>query len=82
MSVYTLISSPTLPQKLAITCAAVMGLAVVSLFSAAPIPSSLPSPDAAVTLPVVVVVPSAADRAAAAALDVVAAQAARPRDGV
>lgn len=74
MSARTLMSSPTMPQKFAFTCAAAMGFALVSLFSASPavVSQAMPHKLDAVTLPTIVVVPDAADRAAAAALDAVA----------
>jgi hypothetical protein len=76
MSTYTFLSSSTLPPKFAIACAAAMGFAVVSLFSGthAIAPDAAPRSNEMVTLPTIVVVPDAADRAAAAALDAVAVQ--------
>jgi hypothetical protein len=73
MSTYTVLSSSTLPPKFVIACAAAMGFAVVSLFSGtvSVAPDSAPRNDNIVTLPTIVVVPDAADRAAAAALDTV-----------
>lgn len=73
MSNFTVLSSSTLSSKFAITCVAAMGFAVVSLFSGASsvVPDSAPRTGNIVTLPTVVVVPDAADRAAAAALDTV-----------
>jgi len=76
MSVYNLMSSSTLPPKFAVACAAAMGFAVVSLFFGqnhlAPVASPQPFELDIVTLPTIVVVPSAADRAAAAALETAA----------
>lgn len=81
MSTYTVLSSSTLPPKFAVACAAAMGFAVVSLFSGtAPVaPSSAPRNENIVTLPTIVVVPDAADRAAAAALDTVVLHASNKR---
>jgi len=81
MSTYTVLSSSTLPPKFAIACAAAMGFAVVSLFSGAPslAPSNAPRSENIVTLPTIVVVPDAADRAAAAALDTVLVHASSKR---
>ncbi|GMV30626.1 MAG: hypothetical protein AMXMBFR59_27510 [Rhodanobacteraceae bacterium] len=76
MSVYRLMSSTTLPPKFAIACAAAMGFAGVSLFfgqnHVAPVTTPQPLAVDAVILPTIVVVPTAADRAAAAALDIAA----------
>lgn len=77
MSVYRLMSSTTLPPKFAIACAAAMGFAAVSLFfgqnHVSPVAAPQPLVVDVVTLPTIVVVPTAADRAAAAALDIAAA---------
>lgn len=77
MSVYRLMSSTTLPPKFAIACAAAMGFATVSLLFGQNqiLPVAAPQPLAVdmVTLPTIVVVPTAADRAAAAGLDIAAA---------
>lgn len=81
MSVYSLMSSPALPQRFAVACAAATGFAVVSLFfgqhPVAPVVSPQPLMLDIVTLPTIVVVPSAADRAAAAALETAAVAAKR-----
>lgn len=83
MSVYNLMSSSTLPPKFAVACAAAMGFAAVSLFfgqnHVAPVAAPPPLELDIVTLPTIVVVPTAADRAAAAALDIVAARVADKR---
>jgi hypothetical protein len=81
MSTYTVLSSSTLPPKFAIACAAAMGFAVVSLFSgtASVATDSVPRNENIVTLPTIVVVPDAADRAAAAALDTVVLHASSKR---
>lgn len=81
MSTYTVFSSSTLPPKFAIACAAAMGFAVVSLFSgtSSVAPVSAPRTENIVTLPTIVVVPDAADRAAAAALDTVVLHASNKR---
>lgn len=84
MSNYNVLSSSTLPSKFAATCAAAFGFAVIGLFT-----PSVPQPGAGtphdsgiVTLPTIVVVPDAADRAAAAALsNVVAAASGNSADG-
>jgi len=81
MSTYTFLSSSTLPPKFAIACAAAMGFAVVSLFSGATsvAPTAAPRSENIVTLPTIVVMPDAADRAAAAALDAVVLHASNKR---
>lgn len=84
MTAYRLMSSSTLPPKFAIACAVAMGFAVVSLFSGTEhvaLPQATPDRNDVVVLPTIVVVPTAADRAAAAALDV-AAYAVSRNDGV
>ena len=85
MSTRTVVSASTLAPKFAAACAAAVGFAVVGLFS--PQPQALQQPakrsEFIVTLPTIGVVPDAADRAAAAALDsVVAATTGSDRDGV
>jgi len=85
MSTYRLMSSSTLPPKFAIACAVAMGFAVVSLFSGADrvaLPQAAPDRDEVVVLPTILVVPTAADRAAAAALDVAATAVIGRIDGV
>lgn len=74
MTVYRLISSSTFPPKFAIACAAAMGFVVVSaLFgTTSAVPAATPQPFNIVTLPTIVVVPDAADLAAAAALETAA----------
>ncbi|MBL8298806.1 MAG: hypothetical protein JNN30_10725 [Rhodanobacteraceae bacterium] len=74
MSVYRLISSSTLVPKFAAVCAAATGFAVVGLFFGQhhSAPTVAPQPLHVITLPTIVVVPSAADRAAAAALETAA----------
>ncbi len=81
MSTYTVLSSSTLPPKFAAACAAAMGFAVVSLLSGASsvTPNASPRNENIVTLPTIVVVPDAADRAAAAALDTVVLHASNKR---
>lgn len=81
MSTFTVLSFSVRSSKFAITCATAMGFAAVSLFSGASsvAPDSAPRSGNIVTLPVVVVVPDAADRAAAAALDTVVLHAAARR---
>jgi len=84
MTTYRLMSSSTLPQKFAIACAVAMGFAVVSLFTGTDrvaLPQAAPDRNEVVVLPTILVVPTAADRAAAAALDVAAAVIGRS-DGV
>jgi len=84
MTAYRLMSSATLPSKFAIACAVAMGFAVVSLFSGTDrvaLPQVVPERNEVVVLPTIVVVPTAADRAAAAALDA-AAYAVSRSDGV
>lgn len=73
MSTRTVVDYSTLAPKFAAACAAAVGFAIVGMLSSPP-NVSLPAPrsKSVVTLPTIVVVPDAADRAAAAALDSVA----------
>lgn len=85
MTTYRLMSSSTLPPKFAIACAVAMGFAVVSLFSGTDrvaLPQAAPDRNEVVVLPTILVVPTAADRAAAAALDVAATAVIGRIDGV
>ncbi|HSX62720.1 MAG TPA: hypothetical protein VLF18_21265 [Tahibacter sp.] len=81
MTFYRLMSSSTLPPKFAVACAAALGFAAVNLFFGPSriAPAATPAtPLEIVTLPTIVVVPTAADWTAAAALDTIA-QAPRKR---
>lgn len=75
MSSRTVFDYSTLAPKFAAACAAAVSFAVVGMLSSPPhLPLQPASPsEFIVTLPTIVVVPDAADRAAAAALDSVAA---------
>jgi hypothetical protein len=80
---YNYLSSSTLPPRFAAACAAALGLATMSLFAMQHIPAAAPAGSQTVTLPTILVVPDASDRAAAAALgNVVAAARAKPAEGV
>lgn len=84
MSTRTVVDYSALAPKFAAACAAAVSFAIVGMLSATP-NVSLPAPrsEFIVTLPTIVVVPDAADRAAAAALDsVVMANAGTGLDGV
>lgn len=85
MSTRTVVDYSTLAPKFAAACAAAVSFAVVGMLYSAPYAPLQPAPrsEFIVTLPTIVVVPDAADRAAAAALDsVVAATAGSDLDGV
>lgn len=85
MSTRPVMNSYTLAPKFAAACAAAVGIAVAGMFSPQPrvLQQAAPHSESIVKLPTIVVVPDAADRAAAAALDsVVAAAAGTGADGV
>jgi len=80
MSKSTFLSSSSLAPKFAAACATALTLATISLLSAPP-SLQLPAPrlEHIVTLPTIVVVPDAADRAAAASLQTAGVQRAARR---
>lgn len=84
MSTRNVVDYSALAPKFAAACAAAVSFAIVGMLSSSP-NVSLPAPrsEFIVTLPTIVVVPDATDRAAAAALsDVVAARDVRDGEGV
>ncbi|MCQ4163669.1 hypothetical protein [Tahibacter harae] len=85
MTAYRFLSSSTLPPKFAAACATALGLATISLFAGTPNVqhnAAAPSYENIVVLPTIVVVPDAADRAAAAALQTAGVAAAKRLDEV
>lgn len=85
MNAYRFLSSATLPPKFAAACATALGLATISLFagtSNVQHNAAAPSYEHIVVLPTIVVVPDAADRAAAAALQTAGVAVARSLDEV
>ena len=85
MTRYSFLSSSTLPPKFAAACATALSLATISLLAGTPDLShtaKTPSYENIVVLPTIVVVPDAADRAAAAALQTAGVPAAKRLDEV
>lgn len=83
MSTRTVVDYSTLAPKFAAACAAAVSFAIVGMLSSPNVSLPTPRSEFIVTLPTIVVVPDAADRAAAAALDSVAvANAGTGLDGV
>lgn len=85
MTAYRFLSSSTLPPKFAAACAAALSLATISMLAGTPnVQHSAVAPghENVVVLPTIVVVPDAADRAAAAALQTAGVPAAKRLDEV